>query len=103
MLFCAQSRRVPGLEKKTDPASSARNDKKGPKDNNNQFLSDVNKFCISFGTKIKIPICGGIDSDCTEVTLHLVANFRGKHLNSGIEQARRGMILKIYYDLYSFL
>ena len=67
------------------------------------ILSVVNKFCISFCTKIKIPICGGIDSDCTEVTLHRVANFRGKHLNSGIEQARRGIKLKINYDLYSFL
>ena len=35
MLYCAQSGRVSGLEKKTDPASSARSDKKGLKDNNN--------------------------------------------------------------------
>ena len=33
MLICAQSGRVSGLEKKTDPASRARSDKKGLKDN----------------------------------------------------------------------
>ena len=35
ILICAQSGRVSGLEKKTDPASSARSDKKGLKDNKN--------------------------------------------------------------------
>ena len=35
MLICAQSGRVLGLEKKTNPASSARSDKKRLKDNNN--------------------------------------------------------------------
>ena len=54
MLICAQSGRVSGLEKKTDPASSARSDKKGLKDNNNRLLGIVNKFCIHFGSKIKI-------------------------------------------------
>ena len=88
MLICAQSGRVTGLEKKTDPASSARSDKKGIKDNNNRLLGIVNKFC----TKSKISICGGLDSDCTEVTLHRIANCRVEHLNSGIEKTRRGII-----------
>ena len=92
MLICAQSRRVSRVEKKTDPASSARSDKKGPKENNNRLLGILNKFCIPFGAKSKILICEGLNSDCTEVTLHRVANFRFKHLNSGIEQAQRGII-----------
>ena len=69
-LICAQSGRVSGLEKKTDPASSARSDKKGLEDNNNRLLGIINKFCIPFGTKSKILFCGGLDSDCTVVTLH---------------------------------
>ena len=95
MLTRAQSGRVSGLEKKTDPASSARSDKKGLKDNNNRLLGIVNKFCIPFGTKSKISICGGLNSDCTEVTLHRIANFRVKHLRSGTEQTRRGIILLV--------
>ena len=55
MLICAQSGRVSGIEKKTDPASSTRSDKKGLKDNNNRLLGIVNKFCIPFGTKSKDP------------------------------------------------
>ena len=86
MLICAQSGRVSGLEKKTDPASSARSYKNGLKDKNNRLLGISNKFCIPFGTKSKISICGELDSDCTEVNLHRVANFRVKHLNSDIEQ-----------------
>ena len=35
MLNCAQSGRVSGLVKKTDPASSSRSDKKWLNDNNN--------------------------------------------------------------------
>ena len=93
LLICAQSGRVSGLEKKTDPASSARSDKKGLKDDSNRLLGILNKFCIPFGTKSKISICGGLDSDCTEVTLQQIANFRVKHLNSGIEQTQRGNIL----------
>ena len=62
MLICAQSRRFSGLMKKTDPSSSSRSDKKGLKDNNNRLLGIVNKFCIPFGTKSKILICGGLDS-----------------------------------------
>ena len=54
MLICAQSRRFSGLEKKIDPASSARSDKKELKDNNNRLLGIVNKFCIPFGTKSRI-------------------------------------------------
>ena len=62
MLICAQSGRVSGLVKKTDLASSSRSDKKGLKDNNNRLLCIVKKFCIPFGTKSKILICGGLDS-----------------------------------------
>ena len=62
LLICAQSGRVSGLVKKTDPASSTRSDKKGLNDNNSPLLGTVNKFCISFGTKNKIVICGGLDS-----------------------------------------
>ena len=93
MLICAQSGRVSGLEKKTDPASSARSDKKGLKDNNNRLLGIDIKSCIPFGTKSEILICGGLDSDCTVVTLHRNANFRVKHFNSVIEQTRRGIVL----------
>ena len=60
MLICAQSGRVSGLVKKTDPASSSRSG--GLNENNNRLLDIVNKFCIPFGTKSKIVICGGIDS-----------------------------------------
>ena len=74
MLVCAQSGWVSGLEKKTDPASSSRSDKKGLKDNNNRLLGIVNKFCITFGTKRKILLCWGLDSDCTVVILHRTAN-----------------------------
>ena len=41
MLICAQSGRVLGLEKKTDPASSSGSDKKGLKDNNYRLLGIV--------------------------------------------------------------
>ena len=44
---------------KTDPASSTRSNKRGLNDNNNRLLGIVNKFCIPFGTKSKIVICGG--------------------------------------------
>ena len=59
VLICAQSGRVSG---KTDPASSSGSNKKGLKDNNNRLLGIVIKFCIPFGTKSKILICGGLDS-----------------------------------------
>ena len=95
MLICTQSGKASGLEKKTDPASSARSDKKGLKDNNNRLLGIVNQFFFPFATKGKILICGGLDSDCTIVTLHRTANFRVKHLISGIEQTRRGIVLLI--------
>ena len=62
MIICAQSGRVSGLVKKTDPARISRSDKKGHNDNNNRLLGIVNKFCIPFGTKSKIVICGGLDS-----------------------------------------
>ena len=48
MLICAQSGRVSGLEKKTDPASSARSDSKGLEDNNIRLLGIVNKFFMLF-------------------------------------------------------
>ena len=62
MLICAQPGRFSGLVKKTDPSSSSGSDKKGLKDNNNRLLGIVNKFCITFGTKSNILICGGLDS-----------------------------------------
>ena len=95
MLNCAQSGRVSGLVKKTDPANGARSNKKGLRDINNQLLGFVNKFCIPFSTKITIPICGGHDSDCTGVTHNRVAHLRVKHLNSDIEQTRRGIVFLV--------
>ena len=59
MLICAQSGRVSRLVKKIDPATRSRSDKRGLNDNNNRLLGIVNKFCIPFGTKNKIVICGG--------------------------------------------
>ena len=89
MLICAQPGRVSGFERKTDPASSAKSSRKGLKDNSNRLLGIVNKFCIPFGTEIKISICGGLDSDCPVVTLHRVLIFRVKHLNSDTDRTRR--------------
>ena len=69
MLICAQSGRVwlfalnpEGSWERTDPASSTRSNKKGLNDNNNRLLGILNKFCIPFGTKNKIVICGALDS-----------------------------------------
>ena len=93
MLIFAQSGRISGLEKKTDPASSSRSDKKGLKGKNNRLFGFVKKFCIPFGTKSKILICGWLDSDCTVVTLQRTAKFRVKQLNSVFAQTRRGIIL----------
>ena len=59
MLICSHYGRVSGLVKKTDPASSSKSDKRGLNDNNNRLLGIVNKFCIPFGTKNQIVICGG--------------------------------------------
>ena len=70
MLICAQSGRVLGSERKTDPASSARSSRKGLQDNKNRLLGIISKFCVHFGTEVKISICGVLGSDCTEVTLH---------------------------------
>ena len=95
MLICAQSGKISGLGKKTDPARNAKSDKKGLKETNNRLLGIVNKFCLPFGTKSKILLCGGLDSDCTVVTLHRTANFRDKHLNSGIEQTPTSIILLV--------
>ena len=38
---------------------------------------------------------GGLDSECTVVTLHRTANFRVKHLNSVFEQTRRGILFLV--------
>ena len=62
ILICAQSGRVSGLVKKTDAASSTRSVKRGLNNNNSRLLGIVNKFCILFGTKNKIVICGRLDS-----------------------------------------
>ena len=76
MLICTQSGRVSGLVKKTDLASSSRSDERGLNDNNNRLLGIVNKFCIPFGTKSKIVICGG--STVSELsTLILILNKPG--------------------------
>ena len=58
MLICAQSGRVSGLERKTDPVSSTstKSSRKGLMYNNNRLLGIVNKFCIVFGTEIKISL-----------------------------------------------
>ena len=93
MLICAQSGRVLGLVKKTDPASSSRSDKRGLKDKNNRLLGIVTNFVSLLVQKSKILLCGGLDSDCTVVTLHQTANFRVKHLNSEMEQTRKGLVL----------
>ena len=92
MVLCAQSDRFKGLERKTDPASSSRNNKKGLKDKINRLLGIVYTFCIAIGTKSKISISGGVDSDCHVVTLDRVGNFRAKHPNSDVERRRRGRI-----------
>ena len=91
MLICAQSGRVSGLEKKTDPASKLRSKKKGLRDNKNRLLGIVNQFCIPFGTKSKIIICTVVN--CTVVNHHRTANFRVKHHNPDIEQSWRGILL----------
>ena len=80
---------------KTDPASSTGNNRKRLNDNYNRLLGIVNKFCIPFGTKSRIVICGGARQCCTVVTLHRTANIRVKHLNSEIKQTRRGIVLLI--------
>ena len=84
-----------GIREEDRFGKQCKGDKKGLKDNNNQPLGIVNKFCIPFGTKSRIIFCGGLDSDCTVVTLHRTANFRVKHINSGIEKIRRGKILVV--------
>ena len=95
MLICAQSGRVSGLVKKTDPASSSWSDKKGPKDSNNRLLVIVNKFFYPFWYKKQDINLWGARQCCTVVTLHRTAKFRVKHLNSDIEQTRRGIVLLI--------
>ena len=66
------------IEEKNQP-SSERSNRKGHKDNSNQ-LSGINElFCTIFDTESTASFCGGHDSDCTEVTSHLIATFRVKH------------------------
>ena len=83
------------MEWKTNPASSATSNRNGLKVNNKRLLSIVNKFCIAFCTESKKSICGVFDSDCTVVTLHRVAKFLVKHLNSDIQQTRRAIIILV--------
>ena len=94
MLACAQSGRVPGLEQKTDPASS-RSGSKGLKGNNNRLLRIADTLCIPFGTESTISFCGRLGNDCNVGTLHRVANFRVKNLNSDIKRTLRGVILLV--------
>ena len=55
------------------------------------------------GQKSKISICGGLDSDCTVLTPHRIMNFRVKHLNSAIEQTRRGIMLLVLLFIQAIL
>ena len=93
-LICAQYGRVSGIEQETDPTSSASSSKKGLKDNNKRVLLMLTSFVSLLVQKLRYK-SGGLDSDCTEVTLHRVAKFAVKHLNSDIEQTRRGIILLV--------
>ena len=54
-----QSGRVSGLEKKNDPASSSRSDKKGVKDNNNRPLGIVKTFQSLLVQKVRYNSVGG--------------------------------------------
>ena len=93
ILICAQSGRVTGLERKTYPASSESSSRKVLTVNNNRLSGIRYKFCIHFDTKSTILFCGVLDSDCTVMTLHRMANFPLKHLNSDTEWTRRGIIV----------
>ena len=95
MLICAQSGRVSGIELKTDPASSERSSREGLKDNKNRLLGTVGKFSNPFGSETTISTCGGLDSDCTVVTLNRIAGFRVKNLMSDIERTWRDLILLV--------
>ena len=53
MLICAQSGKVSGFVKKTDPASSSRIDKKGLKDNSNRLLGIVKNFVTILVQKVR--------------------------------------------------
>ena len=58
MLICAQSGRVLGRERKTDPASSARNSRKGLKDKYNRLLGIVKKFVSLLVQKLRYQSVG---------------------------------------------
>ena len=58
-LICAQSGRVSGLAKKTDPASSSRSDKRGLKDKNYRLLSIVQSFVSLLVQKVRYYSVGG--------------------------------------------
>ena len=98
LLICAQSGRVTGLERKTYPASSESSSRKVLKVKNNRLSGIGYKFCIPFDTKSTILFCGGgggVDSDCTVMTLHRMANFPLNYPNSDTEWTRRGIIVKV--------
>ena len=59
MLICAQSGRVSGLVKKTDPASSSRSDKRGLKENNNRMLGIVKNVLSLLVQKVRYYSVGG--------------------------------------------
>ena len=58
MLICAQSGRVLGRERKTDPASSARSSSKGLEDNYNRLLGIVKKFVFLLVQKLRYQSVG---------------------------------------------
>ena len=69
MINCAQSGRVSrfalnseGSWEKTDPASSTRSNKKRLNDNNNRLWVSLTSVVSLLVQKIKIVICGGLDS-----------------------------------------
>ena len=59
LLICAQSGRVSGLVKNTDPAGSSRSDKQGLNDNNNRLLGIVKSFLSLLVQKVRYYSVGG--------------------------------------------
>ena len=95
MLTCTQSGRASGLGQETDPASSARSNKKGLKETTIDCRVSLTNFISLLVQKSRYQSVGGLDSNCAEMNLHRVANFQFKHLNSDFEQIRRGIILLV--------
>ena len=56
----------------------------------------LTSFASRLVQKIKIVICGGGRQCCTVGTFHRTANILVKHLNSDVEQTRRGIVLLIF-------